>query len=110
MTETTTTDKKWVVPFTAALVAMLCLQMSNLGFSPLLPAIQKEFNLSFSQLGLFTGVYGIFAILLSVPAGLAIKKWGEKTVLLCGTAIVIVGLLLLSQSTDFTFALVSRGV
>lgn len=103
-------DKKWMMPFAAALFAMLCLQMSNLGFSPLLPSIQKEFNLSFSQIGLFTGMYGIIAILLSVPTGLTIKKWGEKNVLLVGTAIVIAGLLLLSQSSGFTSALANRAI
>ena len=92
-----TSNKKWILPFAAALFAMLCLQMSNLGFSPLLPSIQKEFNLNFSQIGLFTGMYGIIAIVLSVPTGIAIKKWGERTVLLVGTAVVIMSLLLLKE-------------
>ncbi|MFN8357210.1 MAG: MFS transporter [Spirosomataceae bacterium] len=105
-----TDNKKWIVPFAAALVAMLCLQMSNLGFSPLLPDMQKEFNLSFSQIGLFTGIYGIIAIVLSIPTGLAIKRWGEKTVLLTGTSIVILGLTLLSQSSGFESALVNRSI
>jgi predicted MFS family arabinose efflux permease len=108
--QTLATNKKWLIPFAAALFAMLCLQMSNLGFSPLLPAIQKEFNLNFSQIGLFTGMYGIIAILLSLPTGLAIKKWGEKSVLLVGTFTVIVGLLLLSQSSGFMSALVNRAI
>ncbi|MCB0649115.1 MAG: MFS transporter [Saprospiraceae bacterium] len=103
-------EKKWLVPFAAALFAMLCLQMSNLGFSPLLPSIQKEFDLNYSQIGLFTGMYGIIAIFLSLPTGISIKKWGEKTVLLAGTSIVIIGLLLLSQSTDFNSALTNRAI
>jgi len=103
-------SKKWVMPFVAALFAMLCLQMSNLGFSPLLPSIQTEFGLNYSQIGLFTGMYGIIAILFSVPTGLAIKRWGEKNVLLVGSTIVILGLFLLSQSANFTSALVNRAI
>ena len=45
----------WLLPFGATLIAMFALQLSNLGFSPLLPSIQQEFGMSFTQLGFFTG-------------------------------------------------------
>ena len=53
----------------------MTLQMSSLGFSPLLPAIQNEFSMSYTQIGLFTGMYGLLALALSVPAGLAAKRY-----------------------------------
>ena len=65
------TPAKWVLPFGVTLIAMFALQLSNLGFSPLLPSIQQEFGMSYTQLGLFTGIYGLLAIVLSVPAGLS---------------------------------------
>ena len=71
----------WLLPFAATLVAMFALQLSNLGFSPLLPSIQQEFGMSYTQLGLFTGLYGLLAMLLSVPAGISAKRFGEKRVL-----------------------------
>ena len=49
------------------------------GFAPLLPSLQSESGMSFTQLGLFTGIYGLLAIALSVPAGVAAKHFGEKT-------------------------------
>ncbi len=61
----------WWLPFAVTLVAMFTLQLSNLGFSPLLPAMQQDLGMSYTQLGLFTGIYGLLAMLLSVPAGLA---------------------------------------
>ena len=57
---------------------MMAIQMSSLGFSPLLPAIQKTFGLSYSQIGLFTGLYGLVAMAVSVPAGILAKRVGEK--------------------------------
>ena len=57
---------------------MMAIQMSSLGFSPLLPAIQKDFGISYSQIGLFTGLYGLVAMAVSVPAGLLAKRVGEK--------------------------------
>ena len=70
----------------ATLVAMFALQLSNLGFSPLLPSIQQEFGMSYTQLGLFTGLYGLLAMLLSVPAGVSARRFGEKRVLGARTA------------------------
>ena len=72
------TARTWVTSFGATLFAMLALQVSNLGFSPLVPAIQHEFGLSFSQVGLFAGMYGLISVFISVPAGLMIRKAGER--------------------------------
>ena len=100
----------WLVPFLATLVAMLALQMSNLGFSPLLPALQRDLGMTFSQLGLFAGMYGLLAMVLSVPAGLTAKRVGEKRALTGGLIVVAIGLVLLSRSASFEEALVWRGL
>src|SRR4029079_17918063 len=89
---------------------MLALQLSNLGFSPLLPSIQQEFGMSYKQLGLFTGLYGLLALALSVPAGLSAKRFGEKRVLVCGLIGVAAGSVLLGQAWDFQSALAFRGL
>ena len=64
----------WVLPFGVTLVAMFALQLSNLGFSPLLPSIQRDVGMSFTQLGLFTGLSGLLAVLLSVPSGINARR------------------------------------
>jgi predicted MFS family arabinose efflux permease len=99
---------RWAIAFAATLLAMLTLQMSNLGFSPLLPAIQKQFSVTYSQIGLFTGLYGIIAIVLSYPAGLLAKRFGERRVLTIGLVIVAAGLSGLSAAPNFPLALAAR--
>ncbi len=99
---------RWAIAFAATLLAMLTLQMSNLGFSPLLPAIQKQFGVTYSQIGLFTGLYGIIAIVLSYPAGLLAKRFGERSVLTIGLVIVAAGLSGLSAAPNFPLALAAR--
>lgn len=101
-------NKRWVVSFVAALCGMMALQMSSLGFAPVIPLIQRAFKLSYSQVGLFTGLYGILALVLSVPAGIATKRFGEKRVMVAGVAVVALGLLILSGSRDFHGALAGR--
>jgi predicted MFS family arabinose efflux permease len=100
----------WLLPFGATLVAMFTLQLSNLGFAPLLPSIQRDVGMSFTQLGFFTGLYGLFAMLLSVPAGVSARRFGEKRVLALGLIGVAIGSVLLGQATSFESAVASRGL
>jgi predicted MFS family arabinose efflux permease len=100
----------WVLPFGVTLIAMFALQLSNLGFSPLLPSIQQEFGMTYKQLGLFTGIYGLLALALSVPAGASAKRFGEKLVLGVGLLGVAAGSLLLGQAWSFESALTFRGL
>lgn len=104
------TPATWFLPFSVTLVAMFALQLSNLGFSPLLPSIQQEFGMNYAQLGLFTGIYGLLALALSVPAGLSAKRFGEKRVLGAGLLGVAAGSVLLGQAWNFSSALAFRGL
>ena len=98
----------WILPFAATIFAMMTMQMSSLGFSPLLPAIQKDFGINYSQVGLFTGVYGLVAIALSIPGGVLAKRFGEKPMLSLGLLVVALGLLLLSLAPSFAWGLTAR--
>jgi len=100
----------WVLPFAATLAAMFALQLSNLGFAPLLPSIQDDFGMSYTQLGLFTGMYGLLAMVLSVPAGVAAKRWGERRILTGGLLGVAVGSVLLGEAWSASTAIMFRGL
>ena len=99
----------WLLPFGVTLVAMFALQLSNLGFSPLLPSIQREFAMSYTQLGTFTGMYGLLAMVLSVPAGLSAKQFGEKRVLALGLLGVAAGSIMLGEAWSTESAIAFRG-
>jgi predicted MFS family arabinose efflux permease len=100
----------WLLPFGVTLVAMFALQLSNLGFSPLLPSIQQDLGMSFTQLGLFTGMYGLLAMALSVPAGVSARRFGEKRVLAAGLVGVAAGSVLLGEAWNVESALTFRGL
>jgi predicted MFS family arabinose efflux permease len=103
-------DRSWIVPFLATLFGMMTLQMSSLGFSPLLPAIQNEFSMNYTQIGFFTGMYGLLALALSVPAGLAVKRFGEKRVLILALFLVGFGLFMLGKAPGFYTAFAARAL
>ncbi|HEY7672867.1 MAG TPA: MFS transporter [Gammaproteobacteria bacterium] len=111
MTATSRTSHPiWLLPFGVTLIAMFTLQLSNLGFSPLLPSIQQDVGMTFTQLGLFTGLYGLLAMLLSVPAGISARRFGERRVLALGLVGVAIGSALLGQASSFESALAFRGL
>jgi predicted MFS family arabinose efflux permease len=99
---------RWTVPLAATIFAMMTMQMSSLGFTPLLPDIQREFGINYSQVGLFSGVYGLAAIVCSIPGGMLAKRFGEKAVLTIGLIVVAAGLALLSRAPSFAFAISAR--
>ena len=105
-----TPTKHWIVPFTATVFAMMTLQMSSLGFTPLLPDIQRDFGINYSQVGLFSGIYGLAAIIFSIPGGVLAKRFGEKIILGLGLLVVTLGLVLLSRSPNFALGLSARAV
>ena len=102
--------QSWMVSAAAVIMAMMAIQTSSLGFAPLLPAMQHDFHASYSQMGLFTGMYGIIALLLSLPAGVLAARIGEKRSLLAGLAVVTIGLVTLAQCTRYDLALASRAL
>lgn len=102
--------QRWFVPFAATVFAMMAIQMSSLGFSPLLPEMQRDFGINYSQVGLFSGVYGLAAVVMSIPGGMLAKRFGEKNILALGLLVAALGLALLSRSPNFATALSSRVV
>ncbi|MBN2318996.1 MAG: MFS transporter [Acidobacteria bacterium] len=103
-------DGNWWIPFSVTIFAMLVLQMSNLGAAPLYPAIRENFGMTYSQYGLFTGMYGLGALLLSVPGGMLAKRFGEKNVLASGLLVVILGLALLSLAWNTITAFAGHAI
>jgi predicted MFS family arabinose efflux permease len=103
-------DRRWVIPFLATILAMMALQMSNLGSSPLLKEAQKEFRMSDSLYGTFTGMYGLSALLLSVPGGMLAKRFGERIVMTVSLLIVTLGLVVLSRVWNIPTAFAGRAL
>ncbi len=100
----------WQISVGGVVIAMMAIQMASLGFSPLLPAMQKDLSASYSQMGLFTGMYGIIALLVSLPAGVFAARIGEKRALLIGLAVTAIGLAALSRALQYDVALVFRAL
>jgi predicted MFS family arabinose efflux permease len=89
---------------------MMVIQASSLGFAPLIPFMKEAWSMSYTQVGTFTGVYGLVALLVSVPAGLLAKRFGEKRVLWSGLLLSIVGLSAVAVAQSYGQGLAARAV
>ena len=98
----------WVACYVATVVAMMAIQASSLGFSPLIPFMKESWGMSYSQMGTFTGLYGLVALMMSLPAGLLAKRYGEKSVLTVGLLLATVGLLLVALAASYLQGLMAR--
>ncbi|MEP6962035.1 MAG: MFS transporter, partial [Acidobacteriota bacterium] len=62
------------------------------------------------QVGLFAGMYGLVSVVVSVPAGLMIRRVGEKSALTVGLVVVALGLTWLSMAGSTTEAFGARAL
>lgn len=93
------------------LILTNCLALiPSMAYVPLIPMIKATIDMSFTQLGLFSGLAGVIAIVCAIPAGMAIKRFGGRKVFLSGAVFMVAGLLMLSFSETFPGALSGRGV
>jgi predicted MFS family arabinose efflux permease len=100
----------WVISYVATVAAMMAIQASSLGFSPLIPFMKDAWRMSYTQVGTFTGVYGLVALVMSVPAGVLAKRFGEKRILVWGLALAALGLAAVGAATDYPQGLAARTV
>ncbi len=98
----------WVPCYVATVVAMMAIQASSLGFSPLIPFMKESWGMSYTQMGTFTGLYGLVALMMSLPAGVLAKRFGEKSVLSVGLLLATIGLLLVAAAASYAQGLMAR--
>jgi predicted MFS family arabinose efflux permease len=100
----------WVSSYVAAVAAMMAIQASSLGFSPLIPFMKDAWGMSYTQVGTFTGLYGVVALIMSVPAGILAKRFGEKRILLFGLLLAATGLAAVASARNYLEGLGARAV
>lgn len=105
---TRTEMKAWKFAFAIVMLATLANQFASNGWTPLQPAIRDMLDMSFGQLGFFTGITGIMGVIAGIPVGLFAKRFGTKVAALMGLSCVAVGLTILGFCDSFVTACSGR--
>ncbi len=103
-------NRRWIGSYIATVLAMMAIQASSLGFSPLIPFMKEAWGMSYTQVGTFTGLYGVVALLMSLPAGLLAKRFGEKGVLRTGLVLAGLGLAMVAFAHDYAGGFTARAI
>jgi MFS family permease len=102
--------RKWKGIATVLIIVNCLAMIPSMAYVPLVADIKATISMSNTQLGFFSGMAGILAILCAIPAGMAIKRFGGSKTFLAGGIFMVGGLLLLSAATSFSGLVSGRGV
>jgi predicted MFS family arabinose efflux permease len=72
------------------------------------PAMMKDLGLAYTSLGTLVGAYSLLGLVLSLPAGWLIARFGARRIVLCGLSLMTSGALLLAVAPGLGVALGGR--
>ncbi|QWF24723.1 MFS transporter [Nocardioides sp. LMS-CY] len=107
MQPTTTTARAWVVWIVGLLVYLVAVfHRSSLAVAGL--AATDRFDISASQLATFTMLQLVVYAGMQIPVGLLVDRFGSRSVLLCGTALLTLAQAGFALAETYPAALVAR--
>lgn len=109
--KTTLLNKSRTSPFFILAILVLtavAAPLSQNKVSPIAPALMQQFGIGEVQLGMLISVFSFTGIILSLPGGLLIHKFGPWKCVLASMLALLAGSLLGTYSGSFEVLLVSR--
>ena len=73
---------------------------------PILPLYAADFNISYVLIGLVVGADALGAMLADVPAGVLLRRFSEKQMMLAGLGLVTLGMLMLYLAPGVWMAII----
>ncbi len=102
------TGYAWVILF-VAYVASFVGGLNYLKVPPLMPDLMRYFKIGLGSAGLMMAVFAFVSLILLLPSGLFVQKYGIKTIGIVAMVCSVIGSALGALSTNYTVFLVSRG-
>jgi predicted MFS family arabinose efflux permease len=98
----------WLIPLFLLMFATFIELLDISSFTPVMPLIMKAWGMNGSQLGLFAGMVGLAGLFVSIPMGELIKRIGIKYAVIIALTSVLIGLVIIAESTNFSRGIVGR--
>ena len=97
----------WVI-LGIVFLASVAAPLNQFKVPPLMPVLIRAFNLSIANSGWLMSVFSLTGIILAIPAGFIMQKYGPKTTGLISVGCVAIGAVLGAVSTSAGLMLLSR--
>src|SRR5260370_32064014 len=101
------TDRRWIILcglfLARTAMGFQCQSIASVG-----PQLADNLLINYAQIGLLIGLYFLPGALISVPGGLFIQRFGDKTICAVGLVLMVGGGVLLGFSRNFETAFIGR--
>lgn len=107
-TEITKKSKAWILPFSILVFVISIDSVDANSFGPVMAQIKAAWSMTNTDAGLYAGMYGLMSILVAVPIGEAVRRWGVKRAVIGAVIIIFVGSMLMATADAFPQGLTGR--
>jgi predicted MFS family arabinose efflux permease len=101
-------SRAWILPFSLLLLVISIDSIDANAFGPVMAQIKSAWKMSNTNVGIYTGMYGLLSILVAVPIGEAVRRWGVKRAVIGAATIILFGSLLMATANAFPQGLTGR--
>ncbi|HEX9015364.1 MAG TPA: MFS transporter [Chloroflexota bacterium] len=101
-------SKAWMLPFALLLSVIAIDSIDSNSFGPVLAQIKAAWTMTNTDVGVYTSMAGLIPLLVAVPIGEAVKRWGLKRAVMAAVAVIVVGSLIMATAATFPQGLTGR--
>ena len=101
------TSRAWMV-WIVSLVFVLFQFFLQLSFGEMVAAVMSSYQLTAAESGILASSYYFVYVLLQMPAGMLIDRFGPRRILTLGALVVVVGCALFAEAPTFLTAMLGR--
>ena len=101
-------SRAWMWPFSLLLFVILVDSIDATSYGPVMAQIKSAWRMSNTGVGVYTSMYGLLSILVAVPIGEAVRRWGVKRAVMGAVTIIFFGMMLMATADAFPQGLTGR--
>jgi len=98
---------RWVTLF-AAFYVIVTMAFIVQSIPPLIPSVMRDFDINHAQAGLLMSIIFVPGVLVSIPAGMLIDRYGARRIGTLSTSLMVLGSSVVAISDSFQMALLGR--
>jgi NNP family nitrate/nitrite transporter-like MFS transporter len=103
-----TGSRTWVLPFGLFLFVLAIESIDASSFAPVMAQIKRAWDMTDTHVGIYTGMAGLIPILVAVPIGEAVRRWGAKRSVMGSMVFIFIGTIIMATAKGFAQGLAGR--
>jgi NNP family nitrate/nitrite transporter-like MFS transporter len=100
--------RTWILPFGLFLFVIVIESMDANSFAPVMAQIKSAWDMTNTHVGIYSGMAGLIPILVAVPIGEAVRRWGAKHSVIGSMAVIFIGAMIMATAKGFAQGLAGR--